>query len=151
MDKQFDILKANRLLILKVIDNYTLNQLNKIPTGFNNNIAWNIAHLVVTQQLLCYKFSDLPLYVSNELVERFRKGTAPQTDMTQEEFEQVKKQFLALPNNLEHDYKNNLFKTYQSYTTSVNVSLDSITDAIEFNNFHEGIHLGCILALKKMI
>ncbi len=29
--------------------------------------------------------------------------------------------------------------------------LKSIEDAIQFNNFHEGIHLGYILALKKAL
>lgn len=151
MDKQFDILKANRLLILKLIDTLTLEQLNKIPNGFNNNIAWNLAHLMVTQQLLCYKFSELPMNVSNEWVENYRKGTAPKRDISQQEFEQIKTQFLALTETIEKDYQNNLFKNYKSYTTSVNVTLNSINDAIEFNNFHEGIHLGCILALIKLV
>ncbi|MGB5463369.1 MAG: DinB family protein, partial [Aureibaculum sp.] len=30
-------------------------------------------------------------------------------------------------------------------------TLNNIQDAIEFNNFHEGIHLGYILALKKLV
>ncbi|MET2986532.1 DinB family protein [Aureibaculum conchae] len=151
MDKQFDILRANRLLILKIIDNYSLEQLNKIPEGFKNNIAWNIAHLVVTQQLLCYKFSGLPLYVSDKMVEKYKKGTAPKIDITQQELNDTKKFLLNLVDQFEDDYGKNIFKSYQSYTTSANVTLNSISDAIEFNNFHEGIHLGYILALKKMV
>ena len=27
----------------------------------------------------------------------------------------------------------------------------NVEDAIEFNNFHEGIHLGYVLALKRLI
>jgi len=38
-----------------MITPFSLEQLNKIPEGFNNNLIWNIAHCVVTQQLLCYK------------------------------------------------------------------------------------------------
>jgi hypothetical protein len=34
-----------------------LAQLNIVPDGFNNSIAWNIAHILVTQQLLHYKLS----------------------------------------------------------------------------------------------
>ncbi|MDY7396530.1 DinB family protein [Aureibaculum sp. 2210JD6-5] len=151
MDKQFDILKANRLLILKIIDGLTIKQLNKIPTGFKNNIVWNVAHLVVTHQLLCYRFSGLPLYISDEMVEKYKKGTAPKNDIDLEEFEQIKTRFLSLPDKFVQDYENGTFKTYRSYTTSANVTLNSISDAIEFNNFHEGIHLGYILALKKLV
>jgi hypothetical protein len=36
----------------------TLEQLNKIPEGYNNNLIWNIAHVVVVQQMLVYKLSE---------------------------------------------------------------------------------------------
>jgi len=32
-----------------VVDGLTLKQLNTIPEKINNNIAWNLAHLVITQ------------------------------------------------------------------------------------------------------
>lgn len=149
MDKQFDILKANRLLILKIVDNFSLEQLNKIPVGFKNNIAWNVAHLLVTHQLLCYKFSGLPMNVPDDFVEKYKKGTVPQSDITQQEFEHLKTQFLSTIDKFEQDFKNDIFKSYESYTTSANVTLMSISDTIAFNNFHEGIHLGYILALKN--
>ncbi len=151
MEKQFEILKANRLIILKVIENLSLEQLNKIPEGFRNNIAWNVAHLAVIQQLLCYKLSGLKITVSEEMVEKYQKGTSPKSDMTQQELETIKTLFLTQVDTFKEDYNNNVFKTYNSYPTSANVILNNISDAIEFNNFHEGIHLGYILALKNLV
>ena len=151
MEKQFEILKANRLIILKVIENLSLEQLNKIPEGFKNNIAWNVAHLPVIQQLLCYKLSGLKMAVSKEMVEKYQKGTAPNTNMTIKELDEVKKSYLSQIDTFKDDYKNNIFKAYDTYPTSANVTLFNISDAIEFNNFHEGIHLGYILALKKLV
>jgi hypothetical protein len=49
------------------------------------------------------------------------------------------------------DYKNKMFKTYNSYTVSTKSTLSNVEEAIDFNNFHEGIHLGYILALRKSI
>ena len=151
MDKQFDILLKSRKLVLKLIDGYTLEQLNKIPEGFGNNIIWNVAHLVVTQQLLCYKFSGVPLLVSDEMIGRYMKGTAPKESVSSEEFEKIKKIFLELPLQFEKDFKLGVFKTYQPYTTSADVTLTDINAAAAFNNFHEGIHLGVILALRKVV
>jgi len=151
MEKRFEILKANRLIILKLIENLSLEQLNKIPEGFRNSVAWNVAHLPVIQQLLCYKLSNLKMTVSKEMVEKYQKGTAPKSDMTQQELEEVKSLLLTQTDQFIDDYNNNMFTTFNSYLTSPNVTLNNIDDAIEFNNFHEGIHLGYILALKKLV
>ena len=110
-----------------------------------------MAHLVVTHQLLCYKNSGLDILVTQEMVENYQKGTAPTNEMTQEELEYVKEQLLALVDTFEEDYKANIFDEYKSDPTSVNVTLNNIGDAFQFNNYHEGIHLGIILSLKKHV
>ena len=48
-------------------------------------------------------------------------------------------------------YEKGVFNSFQPYTTSTNSTLKSFEEAMEFNNFHEGIHLGYILALKKSL
>lgn len=151
MNHEFDILKKNRKLILNIIDGFSMEQLNKIPDGFNNNIVWNIAHLTVIQQILCYQFSGLPVAISDEMTGLYQKGTSPRKEVSTDEFEEIKKLFLELPLQFERDYSNGIFKAYNEYTTSLNVTLSDIHSAISFNNFHEGIHLGVILALKKLI
>ena len=151
MNKPAEILQKNRALILKLIDGYTLDQLNKIPKDFGNNIIWNVAHLAVIQQILCYKLSGLPMYVSDEMAAKYMKGTAPNGDVTQAEVDEIKELFISLPNQFEKDYTANVFKKYDNYTTSVNVTLSDIDSANAFNNFHEGIHLGVILALRKLV
>lgn len=151
MQKHFDILIKTRQLILKITENLTMEQLNKIPQGFKNNIAWNIAHLTVTQQLLCYKLSGLNCLVSEEMIANFQKGTAPNQPISKEEFEAIIGQFLRLPLQLEEDYNKGIFKNYSEYKTSVNITLNSVEDAIMFNTYHEGIHLGIMLQLMKFV
>ena len=67
MKLQFDVLKKSRALLLKELDGLTLDQIHAIPAGFKNNIAWNVAHLVVTQQLLHYKLSGLNCLCPDDL------------------------------------------------------------------------------------
>ncbi|MFZ2284417.1 MAG: DinB family protein [Lutibacter sp.] len=151
MQKHFDILIKTRQLLLKISEHLSMEQLNKIPQGFKNNIAWNIAHLAVTQQLLCYKLSGLNCLVSEEMIAGFQKGTAPNQPISKEEFQAIKAQFLQLPLQLEEDYNKGIFKNYSEYKTSVNITLNSVEDAIMFNTYHEGIHLGIILQLMKFV
>jgi hypothetical protein len=151
MQKHFEILLKTRQLLLKITEDLTNEQLNKIPQGFKNNIAWNIAHLAVTQQLLCYKLSGLNCLVSEEMIAHFQKGSAPNHTISKEEFETIKLQFLQLPVKLEEDYNKGIFENYNEYKTSIEITLNSIEDGIMFNTYHEGIHLGIILQLMKFI
>ena len=151
MNKQFEVLKKSRELVLKRIEGLTFEQLHIIPEGFNNNIAWNVAHLVVTQQLLHYKLSGLDCLAPDELIEDYKKGTVPTKDFTEEEFDEVKELLIGLPDTLQEDFEAGIFTDYQTYETSTGFVLDSIESAIAFNNLHEGMHLGMIMTLTKLV
>ena len=151
MKTQFDILKKSRELTLKAIKGLTLDQMHVIPDGFKNNIVWNVAHMVVTQQLLLYKLSGLDCLVPDELIEAHRKGTAPTKTFTEDEFEEVTDLLAGLPDTSEEDFNEGIFEKYNAYETSTGFVLDSFDTAVNFNNYHEGIHLGVILALKKLV
>ncbi len=49
------------------------------------------------------------------------------------------------------DYQLGLFREYDSFVTATKVTLSDVDDAILFNNYHEGLHLGTILALQKAL
>lgn len=151
MDFTFDVTLKNRAIFKQFLETFTLEQLNKVPNGYSNNIFWNIAHTVVTQQLLVYKFSGLPMVVSDALVEAYKKGTKTERAVSQAEVDEIKDLLFSTIEKTEEDYKNGVFKSYQEYTVSTESTLKSAADAIVFNSFHEGIHLGYILALKKNI
>jgi len=51
--KHFDFLLSIRKNLLTYLDSLTPEQLGYIPTGFSNNIFWNIAHCIAVQQFLC--------------------------------------------------------------------------------------------------
>lgn len=147
----FDQTLKNRALLKLFIENYSLEELNKIPKGFNNNMIWNIAHTIVTQQLLVYNLSGLPTMVSPEMIEMYRKGTKPEREVTQAEVDDIEKLLFSTIEKTKHDYHNKVFKTYTEYMVSTKSVLTDVDEAIGFNHFHEGIHLGYILALKKSL
>lgn len=151
MKIQFDVLKKSRELVLKELEGLTMEQIHEIPEGFKNNIAWNVAHLVVTQQLLHYKLSGLNCLCPEELIEAYKKGTAPTKVFTVEEFNEVKDLLIGLPDTLEEDFNAGIFGKYNEYPTSTGFVINSIETAISFNNFHEGIHYGIIRSIKKFL
>lgn len=151
MEALFKIWKVNRRLLLNFFDGYTLEQLNKIPEGFNNNLIWNLGHIVVVQQLLVYRGSNQPMAVSMEMVNKYKSGSKPTEPVTQEEVNQIKELMESLVAKTEEDYKNGIFTTYNEFTTSTGFHLASVQDALEFNNYHEGMHLGYMMSMRKFI
>jgi hypothetical protein len=151
MKTQISVLKKSRELVLKAIKSLTLEQIHTIPEGFKNNIAWNVAHLVVTQQLLHYKLSGLNCLIPEDLIEGHKKGAFPTKTFTDEEFEGVRELLAGLPDTLEEDYQAGIFENYSEYKSSTGFVLTDIETAISFNNFHEGLHLGTIMAIKKLV
>ena len=153
MDYKFalDVSRKNRKIFEKFIDSLSLAQLNKVPLGFKNNIIWNIAHCIVTQQILTYGLSGMKGILPDSMVIDFRKGTKTERNLTHDEINDIKS-FLFLPlDQTEKDYKDGNFKNFKPYTVSTGSDLTNINNAITFTNFHEGIHLGYILALKKSL
>src|SRR6476620_10825581 len=90
METSFEITATSRNVLLKFLENYSLEQLNKIPQGFSNNLIWNVAHVIVVQQMLVYHLAGLPMMVSNEMVEKYKKGTKPEGEVSQAEVDEIK-------------------------------------------------------------
>lgn len=151
MKNELEITLQNRKNLLAILEKTTKEDLLKIPEGFRNNIWWNIAHVVVTQQILVYKFSGVPMLVPTELVEKFMKGTVPDGKAAAAEIKQISEVLVSTIKKTQEDYNSGLFKDFKPYSTSAKVTLSNVQDAISFNNFHEGIHLGSIFALRKML
>lgn len=151
MNQLFTITETSRNMVSKILENHTLEQLNKIPEGFNNNLIWNIAHVVVTQQILVYRLSGLPMMISEEMVEKYKKGTKPEQEVTQEEVNEIKPLLFATIKKNKEDYDNGIFKNFQEYPTSTGFILNNVEDAMAFNNFHEGLHIGIMMSLRKFV
>lgn len=151
MKNELGITLQNRKNLLAILESVPKNDLLTIPRGFRNNIWWNIAHVVVTQQILVYKFSGLPMLVPTDMIDRFMKGTVPDGTATDAEIARIKELLVTTIAQTQQDYDAGQFKDFKPYTTSAKVTLNNVEDAIRFNNFHEGLHFGSILALRKML
>ena len=151
MEATFKIWETNRKLYSQLLEKYTLEQLNKIPEGFSNNLVWNLGHIIVAQQGLVYRLSGIPTYVSDEMTNTYKNGSKPTGMTTQAEVDELKKLLFLLVDKTKEDYSNGKFTTYTEYTTGTGFHLTSTKEAIEFNNYHEGLHLGFMMNIRKFI
>lgn len=149
--REIEYLKITRNNFISILNNLSIDELNKIPNGFKNNVFWNIAHVIVTQQILVYKLSGLKMYLSDAYINEFKKGSAPTKIYSKEDVEFLKTSLINLVKELVDDLDKNIFDNYNEYTTSYGVTLNSVSDAIAFNNIHEGLHLGYVMAMQKSL
>lgn len=149
-----DILKAwktSRKLYADFLDKYSIDQLNKIPDGFNNNLIWNIGHIITSQQFLIYGLSNLQMHVPSGLFDLYKPGTKPTRPISQDEANELKALLTSLVEQTEKDLSAGKFVTFTERMTITGFHLTSLRDALEFNNYHEGLHMGYMLAIRKFV
>ena len=151
METAFRINETSRKVLLGFLEKYSLEELNEIPEGFSNNLIWNIGHIIVVQQLLVYKLSGLPTMVSNEMIEKYQKGTKPEHNVTQEEVDEIKVLLFSTLEKTKQDFAENIFQNYLEFTSMSGFTMKSAANAIEFNNYHEAMHTGIMMQIRKFI
>lgn len=143
--------KRSREIITGILQNYSEEQLVKTPNGFNNSLLWNIGHILTVNQKLIYKATRTPIVIPDNIFSQYDTGTFPNAEQDLENLLLIKQ---LLPHTFEKsisDYQSSTLGTFNELTTGTGFHLASIEEAFAFNNYHEALHIGLMLNLKKFI
>lgn len=151
MKKQFEILKTSRQFLLNYINSLSIEQLNKTPEGFNNNIVWNLAHIIVAQQGVCYKRGGHKMLIDEDMFELFKPGTVSPPFINEQQVKRYKELLITTIEQTELDYQNGLFSQNPAWKQSMGIDVENIEQSITFLLWHEGLHIGTIMSLKKIV
>lgn len=152
MSAEITLLTQIRKLTYMVVKDLTPEQCLHIPEKFDNNIAWNLGHMLVVQQLLTYARSGLTPHVSDEMVAMYRPGTSPADWTTQPDMKELFAMSRDHIEKLTADYAAGKFASFGGYkSTTTGIDLKTIDEALGFNNYHEGLHMGAIMAIKNLL
>ncbi|MCC9135871.1 DinB family protein [Pontibacter silvestris] len=110
-----------------------------------------MGHIIVAQQVLIYISSDLEGYISEELLNLYRPGTKPAKQASDTEVNELKELLISLIERTESDFFDGKFIIYNERTTSMGFHLASLKEALEYNNYHEGLHLGYMMNIRKLV
>lgn len=145
-------LRKTRQLFLGMIDDLSLEQLNQIPEGFNNNIIWNLGHIAVSTLGLCYIRSQVKPGMALPFPGRFGKGSRPEVEATAEEVAEIKGLLVSSLDQIKADISAGVFGTsVQSVTDTYQIPMDSIANTLNCCLAHENLHLGIAKAQKAVI
>lgn len=153
MEKVFKFIRDERKAFIQLVDSLSIEQLNEVPNGFNNNIIWNFGHIVVTLPILCYVRTGIWADVSSiKYATEYAKGTKPTYPVSQEEVEDLKALAISTVDQLEADYNAGKLESITAFETSTyGALLSAIEEIILTNVGHDSLHYGYALAQKRTI
>ena len=151
MHPQIERIRITRNLVLDLTKNLSTAQLNEIPAGFNNNIIWNMGHLIAAQQGICYVRAGLKYHIEDQFFLSYKPGSRPDTFIDENAIEIIKELLVSTLDVFNKDVELNAFVNYTSWTTRFGAPINNIEDALAFLMLHEGLHTGYIMALKHII
>lgn len=140
-----------RKMLLNVVNHFTIEELNHTPEAFNNNIFWNAAHVVATQQLLVYSLAGARWTIGKDFIKEFKNGTKPERIYTTSDLHHLKSHMTDSIKRTQADYEAGALGEYTSYTTATRFTVEDFESAASFNIFHEGLHMGYIMSLQKFL
>ncbi|AHF16763.1 hypothetical protein NIASO_19440 [Niabella soli DSM 19437] len=130
----------------------SLEDLNRIPEGFNNSMAWNFGHLIVSGYSLVFKVTGADTAFVIPLQDKYRKGTKPSAPTTQEELEEL----ILLSDTFTQAVKDALdkkkFETVTPYTTDTfGVPVTTIDEMLATVAAHDTAHFQIIKDYKRIL
>lgn len=151
MNQIIQTIQTMRSSLMQHLDGLSIDQLNTVPPGFNNNIVWHLGHLIAAQQGILYLRSGLPMHIAETFFNQYKPGTKPEGALDAAAIDQIKSDLFTTLEKTEADLQAQRFTTYNAWTTRYGVALNSFEDALQFLQWHEGFHAGYVFALKRAV
>jgi uncharacterized damage-inducible protein DinB len=147
----FDQLKVVRNNTINAVKDLSESQLDKIPTGFNNNIRWNLGHVYLVQERFAFGFTEIPMQVPAGFNELFGKDTKPsdwkiKPPSLTELIQLLEDQNNRLMDKLSTRLDDNLDKPW---TMPSGLTLKTVREFLTFSMYHEGMHVQTIKILNR--
>lgn len=98
-----------------------------------------------------YKAANLPMHISNNLLAQYQAGTKPTGPVTANEIAELQNLLSSHVAQTTAHLQQGLFTNYSENTLPTGFNLSNISDALAFNNYHEGLHLGYMMSISKLI
>ncbi|MBB3114771.1 putative damage-inducible protein DinB [Paenibacillus phyllosphaerae] len=149
----FKQLRFVRGQTLKQIHGMSEEAARTVPRGFNNNILWNLGHILLVHEKFSFALTNEKMELPKQFAEWFAPGTkpenwGPQVPRLDEIALLLSKQVDRIEQILERRLEDNL---EQPFVTSAGLELSSVKECLSFCLYHEGMHFAAIKALERQM
>jgi len=153
MDQIFEFIIHSRQAFINLVNSLSIEQLNKVPSGYNNNVIWNLGHIVVSTPALCYVRTGIrPDASSIEFYQYYKSSTRPTYTVTEVEVAELKSLAIESISRIKQDYLKGLFSDIISFPTSTYIAeISNIEELLITTVGHDNLHFGYAVALRRLI
>nr|WP_294860433.1 DinB family protein [uncultured Fluviicola sp.] len=135
---QIETLKNQRTNLLLQLEGLSNEDIGLIPAGHNNNILWNLGHILVVPQYYFYVANGHSQNVEQYYIQNYMSGSYPKATNIDKEYNAIKVSLLPTLDALKSDFEKDMFKDFKAFG-----DLDFIS-TLEFLIKHEAGHLNTI-------
>jgi hypothetical protein len=154
MDCLFLPTLAFRQVLVQKLQAMDEDLLDHVPEGYNNNIRWHAAHLVVTPSLLTYRLAgvETPL-ISQGFIDSAKKGSNHDDFSLNEDFgiNHICELLIETIKQTQRDFDMLQEQNFNAYETSTGFIIDNVASAMGYSNVHDGMHFGTIMSMTRAI
>lgn len=143
--KQYELTRRS---FFKTIEAIAAEQASVQPEGFNNNIHWNIGHVLTVTEQFMMGFPKKSSHLPANYIELFGNGTrpsewtgdVPSVDVLRDQMKAQLGRIKEVPVSMLEEKLKKPFLGLETFGELANMAL-----------FHEAYHLGQIHAMKKLV
>ena len=146
MIAQLSQLEENRLVLLSQTEYLTAEQYNFIPAGFNNNIIWNLGHILFIGDSILHNRLHIPDYLL--LLAKYGKGSKPNELTNLSEIVHIRR---SLTESISI-YKTTIQNQSEGFESAIGKAMQAISvEALQFLFFHEQMHYTKVAKLLQKV
>ncbi len=144
-------LQACRGFFQKAVNDLSEEQLLEVPDGSNNNVLWNMGHIVYSNCGMTYRRCGLDMPIPEAYIDLFKAGSSPSDWADAPPVKEVVDHFNTGTAKICEDYRAGVFKDFEAFELMPGYKIESIEDVLAFNIFHESVHIGITSKLIKQL
>lgn len=132
-------------MTVKLAEGTNPETLDRIPSGFNNSIRWNLGHILYVQEQIVFGLAGEQMAFPKSYEGLFGNGTKP-VDWTTEppSLETLIDGLKEQPARIQQAFSDRL----ETPLVKPFLGQETIGEIISFSLFHEGVHIGVIKGLQ---
>lgn len=150
-DQVFGMSKLVRGLTVNSLKDVSDEHMLATPDGLGNNILWNAGHILYYHCVFLHARTGNDIPLPDSYKNWFKGGSSPSDWEETPDPGEIVSGLSSICEDVEKDRADGKFQNFESFELFGGNTIESVHESLMFHCAHEGIHLGRIGTIKKLL